>query len=84
MSTPTYIYKIVPASSPPPDPLPDRLPVSDLDATDGFIHLSTAKQVARTLDRYFNGPEDERIYLLRLDYTKIKGQIKWETPQGGL
>ncbi|TEB35613.1 hypothetical protein FA13DRAFT_1360572 [Coprinellus micaceus] len=84
MSPPTYIYKIVPASSAPPDPLPDRLPVSNLDATDGFIHLSTAKQVARTLDRYFNGTGNERIYLLRLDYAKIKGHVKWETPQGGV
>ncbi|KAF2114084.1 hypothetical protein BDV96DRAFT_647570 [Lophiotrema nucula] len=48
---PTYLYKILPSA--PPSPLPDRLPLSDLDSKDGFIHLSTAEQTASTLDKYF-------------------------------
>ncbi|KAJ2930193.1 hypothetical protein H1R20_g6881, partial [Candolleomyces eurysporus] len=81
MTTPTYIYKIVHSSAGPlPDPLPDRLPVSELDQKDGFIHLSTAKQVEGTLNRYFSG--EQKIYLLRLDYSSVKDLIKWEDRQG--
>ena len=40
---PKYIYKILP--SPAPEPFPDALPYSALDAKDGFVHLSTATQV---------------------------------------
>jgi uncharacterized protein (DUF952 family) len=42
---PKYIYKIVPAD---PQPLPEALPLSDLDRNDGFLHLSTAAQVQLT------------------------------------
>lgn len=41
---PTYVYKILDA--PPAEPLPSELPVSELDAKDGFVHLSTAAQVS--------------------------------------
>ncbi|KAJ3549530.1 hypothetical protein NMY22_g853 [Coprinellus aureogranulatus] len=82
MPPPTYLYKIVPATAAPPDPLPEWLPVSDLDAKDGFVHLSTAKQVPGTLNLFFDG--HDKIYLLRLEYAKVKEQIKWETPQRAL
>lgn len=39
-----YVYKILDA--PPAEPLPSELPVSALDAKDGFVHLSTAAQVS--------------------------------------
>lgn len=40
---PKHVYKIIPEA--PPSPLPAEWPLSDLDRNDGFIHLSTAKQV---------------------------------------
>ena len=40
---PTYVYKIVPTA--PPEPLPAEYPLSELDQTDGFVHLSTPVQV---------------------------------------
>jgi Protein of unknown function (DUF952). len=43
LDTPTYVYKIT--HEPPPTPLPDLYPLSELDAKDGFIHLSTGWQV---------------------------------------
>jgi hypothetical protein len=43
-SPPRYIYKIVP--SPPGDPFPKEHPLSELDQTDGFVHLSTSTQVS--------------------------------------
>jgi len=41
---PEFVYKITP--TPPPDPIPEAYPLSDLDRTDGFVHLSTAWQVS--------------------------------------
>ena len=41
---PAYVYKIL--DGPPTKPLPSELPVSELDAKDGFVHLSTAEQVS--------------------------------------
>jgi hypothetical protein len=40
---PKYVYKIIP--TPPPNPIPETYPLSLLDQKDGFVHLSTAKQV---------------------------------------
>ncbi|TID20834.1 1-(5-phosphoribosyl)-5-[(5-phosphoribosylamino)methylideneamino] imidazole-4-carboxamide isomerase [Venturia nashicola] len=39
---PKYIWKILDSD---PSPLPEGLPLSDLDRGDGFIHLSTPEQV---------------------------------------
>jgi hypothetical protein len=41
---PEFVYKITPTA--PPDPIPEAYPLSDLDRQDGFVHLSTAKQVS--------------------------------------
>jgi uncharacterized protein (DUF952 family) len=77
---PTYIYKIVPSSAPPPSPLPDALPVSDLDQNDRFIHLSTSLQVPGTLKRFF--AEEDRVYILRIVYRTVESKIKWEDSRG--
>jgi len=79
---PTYLYKILPAA--PPSPLPERLPLSDLDKNDGYIHLSTSEQVPSTADKYF--AEDTELYLLKIKYEVLaagsdgasKAEIKWE------
>jgi uncharacterized protein (DUF952 family) len=87
---PTYLYKILPSA--PPSPLPSRLPLSDLDKNDGYIHLSTADQVPGTADKFF-GNETE-LYLLRIKYDVLaagtdgdgkvkadgegKAEVKWE------
>jgi uncharacterized protein (DUF952 family) len=78
MSKPTYIYKLV--SPPLPDPLPETLPLSELDSTSGFMHFSTAHQVPRTLKRFF--AEEPRVYVLRIDYSVVEKDIKWEEPKG--
>ncbi|KAJ6629123.1 hypothetical protein B0H10DRAFT_1987996 [Mycena sp. CBHHK59/15] len=76
MSQVTYIYKLVPSSSPVPEPLPERLPLSELDTTSGFIHLSTALQVPGTLKRFFT--EDDKVTVLKIKYTTVEKDIKWE------
>ncbi|KAH9482369.1 hypothetical protein JR316_0004469 [Psilocybe cubensis] len=80
MVAPTYIYKIVPASTPPPDLLPEALPVSDLDKNDGFLHLSTALQIPGTLKRFF--ADEERVFILRIVYKDVESVVKWENSKG--
>jgi len=76
MSVPTFLYKIIPSSSPPPSPLPDILPPSDLDKRSGFIHFSTAKQISGTLRLIFN--DDTKVYILKIGYEKVEKNVKWE------
>lgn len=64
---PTYLYKILPSA--PPSPLPSRLPLSDLDRNDGYIHLSTSEQVPGTADKFFSDANE--LWLLRLDYATV-------------
>lgn len=58
LNKPKHVYKIT--TSPPPDPIPAVYPPSELDQTDGFIHLSTAAQGCTEL--VWNG-ENDRISL---------------------
>ncbi|KIJ53726.1 hypothetical protein M422DRAFT_25530 [Sphaerobolus stellatus SS14] len=79
---PTYVYKLVPSSSPVPlstADLPEKLPVSSIDQASGFIHLSTSPQILNTLKWFFK--EDEEVYVLRINYDKFESQIRWEDPK---
>ncbi|KAF8431945.1 peptidase family C54-domain-containing protein [Boletus edulis BED1] len=86
--TPTYVYKLVAHTSPVPlDPadLPTALPISDIDQSSGFIHLSTAPQIRGTLVHFFTS--DPHVFVLRLPYeplARLPGQIKWESPEGNV
>jgi uncharacterized protein (DUF952 family) len=68
---PTYLYKIL--DSAPPSPLPTKLPLSDLDAKDGYLHLSTSKQVPGTCDSYFSSHEE--LWLLKIEYKVLEEGI---------
>ncbi|KAK1633854.1 hypothetical protein BDP81DRAFT_62081 [Colletotrichum phormii] len=76
---PQYIYKIVPEA--PPSPLPTEFPLSDLDRNDGFIHLSTAKQVLNTANLFF--ATSTTLHLLKLPYAPLASSTKWEFPPSG-
>ena len=53
--------------------------ITDLDKRDGFIHLSTASQLAATLSFYFQ--DSEEVILLQLDLDKInKDKLLYEEP----
>ncbi|KAE8148330.1 hypothetical protein BDV25DRAFT_19772 [Aspergillus avenaceus] len=77
---PLYVYKLVSSSSPVREPLPERLPVSELDQTSGFIHLSTAFQVPNTLKFFFK--DEPLVYVLRIPFKQIAAQLRWENPEG--
>jgi uncharacterized protein (DUF952 family) len=75
---PESIYKIVPSD---PRPLANGLPVSPLDAKDGFVHLSTAEQTPKTIGRFFK--DANVVYLLKIPYAKVESKIKWEEAGAG-
>ncbi|KAH8096753.1 hypothetical protein BXZ70DRAFT_1009435 [Cristinia sonorae] len=77
---PTYVYKLTPSTTPPPSPLPSILPVSPLDRSSGFIHLSTSLQVLNTLKFFF--PSDPKVFVLRIPYSgDVEKNIRWEDPK---
>ena len=54
---------------------------SDLDHRDGFIHLSSRKQVAGTLERHFAGVAD--LVIVEIDANAIAASVRWEVSRGG-
>ena len=52
-----------------------------IDVTDGYIHFSTAAQVAETVAKYFAGDSD--LVLLALDSDRLGPMLKWEPSRGG-
>ncbi|RJE19289.1 hypothetical protein PHISCL_08377 [Aspergillus sclerotialis] len=79
-SIPLYLYKLIPSTSPVLEPIPERLPVSDIDHQSGFIHLSTAFQVPNTLKFFFK--DEPIVYVLRIRYERVEQDIRWEDPEG--
>ncbi|POY72335.1 hypothetical protein BMF94_4637 [Rhodotorula taiwanensis] len=80
-----YIYRIMPHSYTFPVPIPAKyefLP-SELDAEDGFMHLSTAKQLPATLNRFFK--DDPVVTILKCDYGRLSAWkvVKWEASADG-
>lgn len=51
------------------------------DSQDGFIHLSSASQVAGTVERYFHGRSD--ILILAVDTSGFGPSLRWEASRGG-
>jgi uncharacterized protein (DUF952 family) len=52
-----------------------------IDLTDGYIHFSTAGQVAETAARHFAGQPD--LVLAAVDAEALGGELKWEPSRGG-
>ena len=51
------------------------------DKRDGFIHLSTAEQLAGTLAKHFAGRDD--LLLLAVDPEPLAPHLRWEPARGG-
>jgi uncharacterized protein (DUF952 family) len=54
---------------------------SELDTRDGFIHFSTAAQVAETAARHFARQSD--LMLIAVDGDALGDALKWEPSRGG-
>lgn len=60
--------------------LSGRTAGAPVDLADGYIHLSTAVQLAGTLAKHFSGERD--LHLLALDSESLT-DLKWEPSRGG-
>jgi len=54
---------------------------SDDDARDGFIHFSSASQLATTLAKHFAGQKD--LVLISVDIRTLGDLLKWEKSRKG-
>jgi uncharacterized protein (DUF952 family) len=54
---------------------------SAVDVTDGFIHFSTAHQLAGTAAKHFFGRSD--LLLVSIDPAGFGDALKWELSRGG-
>ena len=52
-----------------------------VDLRDGYIHFSTASQLAETAARHFAGASD--LMLIAVDAGALDGRLKWEASRGG-
>lgn len=50
--------------------------VTDIDKEDGFIHLSTARQLGATLSMYFRN--SEQVMLLKINHNKVEKDLRLE------
>jgi len=61
-------------------------PGSSDDLRDGFIHLSTAEQLAGTLQRHFSGPDGRGLpglVLVAFEAGALGASLKWEPSRNG-
>ena len=54
---------------------------SRADRADGFIHMSTAEQLAVTLDKHFHGQTD--LVVAAIDLSRLGDTVHWEPSRGG-
>ena len=54
---------------------------SDADARDGFIHFSTAAQLAGTVEKYFARQSD--LLIVAVDADALGSALKWECSRSG-
>lgn len=52
-----------------------------IDLSDGFIHFSTAEQLATTLALHFAGEED--LLVLGFESDQLGDALRWEPSRGG-
>ena len=52
-----------------------------VDLADGYIHLSTAAQLAETVDKHFAGQDG--LQLAAVDLDAFDEQVRWEPSRGG-
>jgi len=72
-----YIYKIL-SSTEWEDASESEIIITELDKKDGFVHLSTAKQLSATLALYFSHCQE--VILLRILSETLKDKLVYEYP----
>jgi uncharacterized protein (DUF952 family) len=79
----TLVFKVLPSAEWQAAQRAGAFHGSAVDLRDGFIHFSTAEQLAETLRRHFAGVAD--LVLLRVDTNAVSPESawRWEPSRGG-
>lgn len=80
-ASPSTVYKIVPAGLWAAAEAVGRFDGAPVDTADGFIHFSTAAQVAETAARHFTGQTD--LLLVSVDGVALGDGLVYEPSRGG-
>lgn len=79
------IYKILRATEWAALELEGEIAGAPIDVADGYVHFSTAEQVAETAAKYFAGLDDDMdaLVLAALEADDLGPALKWEPSRGG-
>jgi len=58
-----------------------RFDGAPIDRADGYIHMSSAAQLAETLDKHFAGRTD--LTIVAVDLAALGEAVRWEPSRGG-
>ncbi len=75
------IYKLVPSAAWRQAEQQGHFTGSPVDLADGYIHCSTAAQVAETAARHFAGVAD--LLLVEIASDDVTAMLRWEPSRGG-
>jgi len=76
------IYKIVDVAEWTAAQLVGKYTGSAVDARDGFIHFSSAEQVAETAAKHFADRDD--LLIVGIETAVLRDELKWEASRGGV
>jgi len=79
--TPILIYKIASAASLAPSRHSGLYAGMPIDASDGYMHFSTASQLAETLRLHFKGQSD--LVILAIRTADLATALVWEPSRNG-
>ena len=79
--TARFVYKISPRAAWDAALAAGTFTGAPVDLADGFIHFSTAEQVAETAAKHFRNQAD--LVLVAIDATALGADLKWEPSRGG-
>ena len=77
----TTIFKIIDAAAHQAATLKGQFMGAEIDLKDGYIHFSTAAQVAETAKRHFAGRSGLMLWAIEAD--RLGSALKWEVSRGG-
>ena len=81
MSTPQYIYKVADATAFARAQAAGTFEGAPIDLRDGFMHFSTAAQLAETIRLHFRGRHD--LVLAAVRTAALGDRLRWEPSRGG-
>lgn len=75
------IFKIIEAAAHQAATLSGQFMGAEIDLKDGYIHFSTAAQVAETANRHFAGRSNLMLWAIEAD--GLGAALKWEVSRSG-